>query len=93
MRSNRLNTVMVPEARKFFEDTDGKYGPQYRAFFNNNYDRVEVFNRNSLEVISEYILDEDWKKVETSSCKFDEGMCEGSIWNLKDMTLEKTVYK
>jgi len=44
-------------------------------------------------VISEYILDVNWKKVETSSYKFDEGMCEGSIWNLKDMTLEKTVYK
>ncbi len=95
MRNNRLAAVMVDEARSFFCTTDGKFGPQYRVFFDSDYQRAMVFNRNSGKRIAEFELSGgEWSEVPTSGLFYepaDFGGC-GSVWNMKDMLLEKTVY-
>jgi hypothetical protein len=95
MRNNRLNTVMVEEARAFFAETDGKFGVAERVFFDSDYERAMVFNRNSEKRTGEWLRNGDsWAEVETSGLYYDPddfGGC-GSVWNPRSMEIERTVY-
>ena len=98
MRNSRLSTVIVPEAKSFFAETDGYFGAQHRIFFDSDYHRAQVFNRNSKKRIAEYVYigtmwRNSWMETETSGTHYapeDFGGC-GSIWDPRAMEIEKTV--
>lgn len=93
MRWNRLDMIRSKNVRGFFEKFDNQLDCFERVFFSPDEDFAQTYNRNSLRITSEFLLGETgWEEKEISGVYFDPELVTGSIYNPKDMSLEKTLY-
>jgi hypothetical protein len=85
--------VRSKNVRDFFEKFDNQLDCFERVYFSCDEDFAQTYNRNSKRITGEYRLGEPgWEAIATSGVYFDPELVTGSIYNPKDMSLEKTLF-